>query len=143
MSPDPVRFPRQRPLASSVTSVTSVANNEGDNKIILGAVHRPPWFCLASEENSGKPQLGDHLMKGLCYQSSPQMGYLISKWSQSDRTAHQDGRRKGRRKGLVVFFNVFRMNSLINHSWNGLILNVTFKLIKHTKVSMFSSQVDW
>jgi hypothetical protein len=32
--------------------------------MILGAVHRSPDFCLTAEENRGKPQLGDLLMKG-------------------------------------------------------------------------------
>ena len=40
--PAPVRVPSQRPLALSVTSVMSVANDKGDNEIILGAVHRSP-----------------------------------------------------------------------------------------------------
>ena len=31
----PVRVPSQRPLASSVTSVTSVTNDKGDNEMIL------------------------------------------------------------------------------------------------------------
>ena len=30
--PAPVRFPSQRPLAPSVTSVISVANDKGDNE---------------------------------------------------------------------------------------------------------------
>ena len=50
--PAPVRVPSQRPLAHSVASVTSVANDKGDNEMILGAVHR-------------SPQLRDRLMKGL------------------------------------------------------------------------------
>ena len=77
--PAPVRVPSQRPLAPSFASVTSVANDKGDNEMILGAVHRSPGICLKAEENSRKPQLGDHLMKGLCDQSSPQMGTLSSK----------------------------------------------------------------
>ena len=81
--PAPVRVPSQRPLASSVASVTSVANDKGDNEIILGAVHRSPGICLTAEENPRKPQLGDYLMKELCDQSSSQMsqtGSLPSKW---------------------------------------------------------------
>ena len=62
--------------APNVASVTSIANDKGDNKMILGAVHRSPDICLTAEENPGKPQLGDHLMKGLCDQSSSQMGSL-------------------------------------------------------------------
>ena len=34
--PAPVRVPSQRPLAPSVASVTSVANDKGDNEMILG-----------------------------------------------------------------------------------------------------------
>ena len=60
-----VQIPSQRPLALSVTSVTSVANDKGDNEMILGAVHRYPGICLTAEENPRKPQLGDRLMKRL------------------------------------------------------------------------------
>ena len=63
--PAPVRVPSQRSLAPSVTSVTSVANDKGD-EILRGAVHRSPGTCLTAEENPGEPQLGDRLMKGLC-----------------------------------------------------------------------------
>ena len=66
--PAPVRVPNQRPLAPSVASVTSVANEEGDNEMILGAVHRSPGICLTAVENPRKPQLGDRLMKELCDQ---------------------------------------------------------------------------
>ena len=75
----PVRVPSQRPLALSVALVTSVANDKGDNEMILEAVHRSPGICLTAEENPRKPQLGDRLMKGLCNQSLPQMGSLSSK----------------------------------------------------------------
>ena len=57
--PARVRVPRRRSLALSVASVTSVANDKGDNEIILGTVHRSPGICLIAEENSGKPQLRD------------------------------------------------------------------------------------
>ena len=77
--PAPVRVPSQRPLAPSVASVTSVANDKGDNEIILGAVHRSPGICLTAEENHRQFQLGERLMKGLYDQSSPQMGSLSSK----------------------------------------------------------------
>ena len=66
--PAPVRVPSQRQLAPSVASVTSVANENGDNEMILGAVHRFPGICLTAEENPRKPQLGDRTMKGLCDQ---------------------------------------------------------------------------
>ena len=64
--PAPVRVPSQRPLAPSVASVTSVANDKGDNEMILGAVLRSPGICVTAEENPRKPQLGDRLMKVLC-----------------------------------------------------------------------------
>ena len=69
----------QRPLAPSVVSVTSVANERGYNEIILGAVHRSSDICLTAEENPRKLQLGDRLVKELCDQSLPQMGSLSSK----------------------------------------------------------------
>ena len=76
--PAPVRVPSQRPLAPSVASVTSVANDMGDNEMIPGAVHRSLGICLTPENNPGKPQLEDRLMKGLCDQALPQMGSLSS-----------------------------------------------------------------
>ena len=63
--PAPVQVPSQRPLAPSVASVTVVANDKGDNEMILGVAHRSPGICLTAEENPRKPQLGDRLMKGL------------------------------------------------------------------------------
>ena len=77
--PDPVRVPSQTPLTPSVASIMSVANDKGDNEMIPGAVRRSSGICLKADENPGKPQLGVHLMKGLCDQSSPQMGSLSSK----------------------------------------------------------------
>ena len=46
--PAPVRVPSQRPLASNVASV---ANDKGDNKMILEDVHRSFGICLTAEEN--------------------------------------------------------------------------------------------
>ena len=40
--PAPVRVTSQRPLASSIASLMLVANDKGDNEMILGAVHRSP-----------------------------------------------------------------------------------------------------
>ena len=77
--PAHVRVPNLRSLAPSVTSVTSVANGKCENEMILGAVHISPGICLTVEENPRKPKLGDRLMKGLCDQSSPQMGSFSSK----------------------------------------------------------------
>ena len=47
----PVRFLSQRPLAASVASVTSVANDKSDDEMIVGAVHRSPGICITAEEN--------------------------------------------------------------------------------------------
>ena len=52
----------QRKLAPSVMSVT---NDKDDNKMIPGAVHRSLCISLMAEENHGKLQLEDRLMKGL------------------------------------------------------------------------------
>ena len=79
LPPVPVRYPSQRSPAPNVTSVMSVANDKGDNEMIAGDVHRSSGICLIAEEDSGKLQLGDRLMKGLCEQSSSQMGSLTSK----------------------------------------------------------------
>ena len=68
--PAPVRVPSQRPLASSVASVTSVANDKGDNEMILRAVHRFPG-SLTAEENPRKYQLEDPLMKGCATSHRP------------------------------------------------------------------------
>ena len=51
---EPVWVPSQRPLAPSVESVMSVANDKSDNEMILGAVHRSPGICLTSEEKNQK-----------------------------------------------------------------------------------------
>ena len=80
-------------------SVTSVANDKGDNEMILEAVHRSFGICLTAEENCKKPQLGDRLVKGLCDQSSPQIRSLSSKWGRQDRTAEE--RKEGRVLGDV------------------------------------------
>ena len=75
----PVRVPSQRQFVPSDASVTSVANDKGDDEMIPGAVHRSPGLCLTTEENARKPQLGDRLMKGLCDQLLLQMGPLTTK----------------------------------------------------------------
>jgi hypothetical protein len=40
----PVRVPSQRPLAPSVTSGTSFANDKVDNEMTPGAVHRSQYL---------------------------------------------------------------------------------------------------
>ena len=46
--PATVQFPSQRSLAPSVTSV---ANDKGDNEMIPGAIHKYPGICLKAQEN--------------------------------------------------------------------------------------------
>ena len=36
-----------------------------ENEMIPGAVHRSPGICVSTEENPGKSQLGDFMMKVL------------------------------------------------------------------------------
>ena len=62
----------------TVASVTLVANDKGDNEMILEVVHRSPGICLTVEKIR-KPQLEHRLMKELCNQSSSQMGSISSK----------------------------------------------------------------
>ena len=50
----PVRVPSQRPLAPRVASVTSVANDKGNNEINLGPVHISPGICLTAEKKTQK-----------------------------------------------------------------------------------------
>ena len=118
----PVRVPSQRPLAPSVASATSVANDKGDNEMILGAMHSSPGICLTAEENPRKPQPGDRLMKGLCGQSSPQMGLLSSKGGRWDRTARQEGRRKDIRKeqeiDVSIIFMIIGLGVSMSDYWS-------------------------
>ena len=43
------------------------------NEMIPKTMHRSPGICLIAEENPGKLQLENSLMKGTCDQSMPQM----------------------------------------------------------------------
>ena len=51
----PVRVPSQRSLAASIASVTTVANDMGDNEMIPGAAHRSPGICHTAEKKTGNP----------------------------------------------------------------------------------------
>ena len=89
-----VRAPSQRPLAPSVTSV---AKDNDDNEVIQGAVYRSPGSCLTAEESPGKLQLGYRLMKGLCDQSSFQMGSFPP--NEVGRIAQHVRKGEGRKEG--------------------------------------------
>ena len=55
--------PNQRPLARASRQSRLSTNYKGDNEMIPSSVHRSPSIYLTSEENPGKLQLGDRLMK--------------------------------------------------------------------------------
>ena len=55
--PAPVRVPGQRPLAPSVTSVTSVANDKTDNEVTSEAEYRFPGTRLTAEDPPPKYNL--------------------------------------------------------------------------------------
>ena len=63
--PAPVRVSSQRPPPRVSLQSRLSGNDKGDNEMIPGAVHRSPCICLTAEENSGKSQLGDSLMKAV------------------------------------------------------------------------------
>ena len=69
--------------------------------MILVVVHRSPGICLTAEENPSKPQLGYSLTKGLCDQSSPQMGIFppneVGRIAQHVRKG--EGRKEVRKEG--------------------------------------------
>ena len=52
--PAPVRVPIQRPLAQSVASLTSVANDTDDNEMILGGCEQISWHLRYSRGNPQK-----------------------------------------------------------------------------------------
>ena len=87
--PAPVRVLGQWSLAPSVGSIRSVG---GDNEMTPVAVHRSPDICLTTEENPGKPQLGDRLMKGLCDQSLPSL-QMSSAGSHSTSGREMEGKK--------------------------------------------------
>ena len=91
----PVRVSSQRSLAPSVTSVAY--------DMILRVMHRFHGIYLTAEENPGKLQLGDRVMKGLCDQSLPQMGslppYKVSRIAEHVRKG--EGRIEGKDEGYT------------------------------------------
>ena len=92
VAPTPVWVPSQRPLAPSVASVMSVANNKGD--MILGAVHRSPGICLTAEENPRKPH--EEAVRPVI--ASNGVPFIQMRSVGSHSMSRQEGRRKERRK---------------------------------------------
>ena len=81
MPPAPVRVPGQRPLAQSITSVTSVADDKGDSNMIPRAV-----------------QLGDRLTKGLCLKRGSSPPNEISRMAQQVRKEEKRRRKEKEEK---------------------------------------------
>ena len=48
-------------------------NNKGDNEKMMEVMHRSTGIFLMTEENSGKPQLGDRLIKVVLLVITPQI----------------------------------------------------------------------
>ena len=65
--------------------------------MVPGAIHRSPGICLTTEDNPGKLQIIDRLMKRLCEQSSPQMGSISS--NEVSRVAQRVRKGEGRKEG--------------------------------------------
>ena len=103
-----VAVPSQRLFASSVTSVTSVANDKGDNEMIARAVHRwSPDICLTGKENPGKPQLGDRLMKGCATSHGLKWGPLpLNEVGRIAQHVRKGEGRKERKDGEGRYINV-------------------------------------
>ena len=75
--------------------------------MIPGAVHRSPGICITAEENTEKPQLGDRLMKGICDQSSPQMGpFPPNEVGRIAQHVRKGKRRKGRGRNISLLWYV-------------------------------------
>ena len=92
------------PLAPSVASVTSVANDKDDNEMILGAVERSRGICLTAEECPRKSQLGDRLMKGAVRPviASNGVSFLQMRSVGSHSRSGTDNEGKKERMGLVL-----------------------------------------
>ena len=85
--------------------------DKAKNQIIPGAVHRSPGIYLTTEENSGKPQLGDSLRKAMrSVIVSNGVPYLQMKWL--DPTAHQGRRRKDGIIGFIIYldYDSYKLN---------------------------------
>ena len=76
MPPAPLRVRSQMPLVPSVRSITSVANDKGDNEMIPKAVFRSPVIYLTAEETPRKPQLGERRMKAVRSVVSSEVGRI-------------------------------------------------------------------
>jgi hypothetical protein len=88
-----------------------VANDKGDNELIPGAAHRSPGICLTTEENSGKPQLGDRRLKEYttshCLKWDPFPPNKVGRNAQHVRTSDVKKEGKGG-EGSNMLYNAIR-----------------------------------
>ena len=94
--PGPVRVPSQKPPRLSV--------NDKDDEITPEAVSRSPDIYLTAEKNSGKPQLGDRLMKIVWpIIASNGVPYLQMR---SEGSYSTSGREEEGKDGVIVFASI-------------------------------------
>ena len=130
MLPAPFRIPSHWPLASNFTSVSLSANDNDNNGMIPGAVHRSPGIYLTGEENPWTFQLGNHDED--CEQSLPQRG--IPYLQMRSVVLHSMSGREQERKGWIGksklrFFFCYVNCRQAEHSVMSRLLYITFQLI--------------
>ena len=132
----PIRVPSQETTCPSVVSITSVTNVKGDDKRILGAVHRSLGICLMAEESPGKAQLTVH--EGCATSHHLKLGPLhpneVSRFAQQSRK-EKEGRkeRMGILKGQVKVYGseIFLRIQKKKH-------NIVYLFLKSQIISLFS-----
>ena len=95
--PAPVTVPSQRPLAPSVTSVTSVANDKYDNEMILGLCTDLLAFALQLKKQP-KTSTRRPYDEGAVRLVIASNAVRFLQTSSYNRTARQEGRREELRK---------------------------------------------
>ena len=92
-----------------------LANDKGDNEVKPGAMHRFPGIYLMAEENPGKSQLGDNLMKAVtshCLKWGPLRYTDVGRIAQHNRYEEEKEGRK-RLGGPKVLVYLHRYNQHI------------------------------
>ena len=93
--PAPVRVPSQRPLAPRVASVTLVANDNGDNEMILGAVCRSPRISLQPRKTSAKRPSYEGAVQPFITSNGVPFLQMWSVGSHSTSEREKEGNREG------------------------------------------------
>ena len=89
-----------------VPRVSRLSANDSDT--IPGPVHRSPGIYLRAEENPGKPQLGDRLMKTVRTVISNGVPYFKEKSVGSHISRTEKERKEGRFKQLLQLVSINR-----------------------------------